>query len=86
MDNENSWQVEKEKESEEQIYERMFKNIGFLNEFSVNEILMRIISRKRFHYRFRDIVLFLFNCLCLRKRRDLKDTEVLKKHYYFTKA
>jgi len=45
-----------------------------------------ILGRQRFEYTFKDIVMYLAHCLCLRTDDSFKDTHSLRKHFLFDKA
>lgn len=45
------------------------KQRSFLSINDLQTILMNIVSRERFKYSTRDILVFIFTCLCLRKKK-----------------
>lgn len=52
----------------------------------INQVLVDMINRERFNYTGKDIIEYIFGCLCLRKKKELKEAEWGKKHFLFSKG
>lgn len=52
----------------------------------ISQILVDLINRHRFNYRPRDILAYIFKCLCCRRKQTLRDSETNLKHFLFEKA
>ncbi|CDW84258.1 UNKNOWN [Stylonychia lemnae] len=67
-------------------FQKKIKEDKTVSQEDVNQILADLINRRRFRYTSKDILTYLFQCLCLRKTRTLRENNVYKNHYLFMKA
>eukprot|EP00347_Sterkiella_histriomuscorum_P023757 403333491 len=52
----------------------------------INTILLNLINRKRFSYSGKDILKYLFNCICCKSLSKIRHSEKFKKHFIFQKG
>ncbi len=52
----------------------------------INAILMNIINRKRFNYTSKDILTYLFDCICCKKLDRVRNHPKYKKHFIYQKG
>ena len=64
-----------------------------LNNQEIDLVIMNLINRKRFNYKFTDIIEYMLRCLCLRKikYKHFKGSRIewnqkLRKHYHFAEG
>ena len=66
--------------------QKEIKEINFINEETVDSLLMAFINRERFIYHAKMIFDYLKNCLCLRNLKKLRHLKRFKEHFYFKKS
>ncbi len=52
----------------------------------ISQILVDLINRQRFNYTAKDILTYIFKCLCCRRKESLRDSDQNLKHFLFDKA
>ena len=76
--------------TERQRFENQVKSKQSLTENDINTVLISIINRKRFKYTFRDIINYIFRCICFRSkqrlRSNMRQDQSFKKQYIFQKG
>ena len=63
-----------------------YKNINSIETIDVENLLLSIITRKRFTYNLKTVFLYFFKCFCLRNIDRNKRLSHFKKHFLFHKA
>jgi hypothetical protein len=75
-------------ESEEEDAGQKLKNLKRIDKDTVNSLLISMITRKRFLYTFKDMVLYVIRCFCIRDLQSArkKNPKAARKHIYLAKA
>ncbi len=74
----------KDEEADEQVVRSISNSVSLKLE-DLNATFTSIVNRSRFRYKFKEVIDYMVNCICIRRMKKLK-TSRHKKHFLFLKG